>query len=247
MMGIQREMLSEHGLDNAVFQHVGDSGSNLMARQGTKMPQKIEGEAIPSRSDISAISDDDPTLRNSPTAARQMHGLKGVSRAGDKHPSPRNAGNDKLNNRMFFRLFQIANELQRKSVQQLGISTVQWAVLGALSQDRFAAGIPFGQLGDYLVVTRQNLDGVIKRLERDGLVRRVADNEDKRARLVQLTDLGKVYWEETLARIYQFYDQATAAFSFDDRVAFIYYINALQKELTKVDLPKSGLPKRNKS
>lgn len=167
--------------------------------------------------------------------------------AGDEPPPQRNAGNDQLNNRLFFRLFQIANELQRKSVQQLGITTVQWAVLGALSQEKFAAGIPFGQLGDYLVVTRQNLDGVIKRLERDGLVRRVTDDGDKRARLVQLTDLGRVYWKETLERIYQFYDQATATFSFDDRVSFIYYINALQKELSKVDLPQSELPKRHKS
>ena len=191
-----------------------------MAKQAMKMRRKIEGEPAVSGPDAGA---------------------------GDEPPAQRNAGTDQLNNRMFFRLFQIANELQRKSVQQLGITTVQWAVMGALSQDKFAAGIPFGQLGDYLVVTRQNLDGVIKRLERDGLVRRVADDEDKRARLVQLTDLGKVYWQETLERIYQFYDQATATFSFDDRVAFIYYINALQKELSKVDLPKSGLPKRYKS
>jgi hypothetical protein len=75
--------------------------------------------------------------------------------------SARNPGNDRLNNRIFFRLFQLGNELQRQAMQQLGITTVQWAALGALSQDKFASGIPFGQLGDYLIVTRQNLDGVI--------------------------------------------------------------------------------------
>ncbi|WP_281978741.1 MarR family winged helix-turn-helix transcriptional regulator [Pseudorhizobium flavum] len=157
----------------------------------------------------------------------------------------RNAGNDQLNNRMFFRLFQLGNELQRQAVQQLGITTVQWAVLGALSQEKFAAGIPFGLLGDYLVVTRQNLDGVIKRLERDGLVRRVTGNGDKRARLVQLTPRGGIYWKETMERIHQFYDQATAHFSFDDRVALVHYLNALQKDLATVELPKSGLPKRH--
>jgi|EndMetStandDraft_8_1072994.scaffolds.fasta_scaffold00586_10 DNA-binding MarR family transcriptional regulator len=161
--------------------------------------------------------------------------------------SARNPGNDQLNNRIFFRLFQLGNELQRQAMQQLGITTVQWAALGALSQDKFASGIPFGQLGDYLVVTRQNLDGVIKRLERDGLVQRVTGDGDKRARLVQLTPSGRTYWKETLQRIFQFYDQATAHFSFDDRVALVHYLNALQKDLAGVELPKSGLPKRNRS
>lgn len=168
-----------------------------------------------------------------------------IADAAPERVPARNIGNDQLNNRIFFRLFQLANELQRKSVQQLGITTVQWAVLGALSQEKVAEGIPFGQLGDYLVVTRQNLDGVIKRLERDGLVRRVTDHGDKRARLVQLTPRGKDFWQETLQRIYQFYDQATAHFSFDDRVTFIHYINQLQKDLNGVDLPLDGVPRRN--
>ncbi|RJT41508.1 MarR family transcriptional regulator [Mesorhizobium waimense] len=160
-------------------------------------------------------------------------------------PPARNAGTDQLNNRMFFRLFQLGNELQRQAVQQLGITTVQWAVLGALSQERFSSGIPLGNLGDYLVVTRQNLDGVLKRLERDGLVQRVTGDGDKRSRVVQLTPRGRTYWKETLERIYQFYDQATCHFSFDDRVALVHYLNALQKDLATVELPKSGLPKRN--
>lgn len=159
----------------------------------------------------------------------------------------RKPGFDQLNNRIFFRLFQLGNELQRQAIQQLGISTVQWAVLGALSQPKFADGIPLSDLGEYLVVTRQNLDGVLKRLERDGLVQRVAANSDKRARIVQLTPSGRFYWEEILKRIYQFYDQASARFSFDDRVALVHYLNELQKDLAKVSLSKAGLPKRNGS
>src|SRR3712207_5938461 len=85
-----------------------------------------------------------------------------------------------LNNRIFFRLFQVANTLQRQAVQQLGVTTVQWAVLGALSQERMADGIPMASLAEYLVVSRQNLDGVLKRLERDGMVQRVTDTADRR-------------------------------------------------------------------
>src|SRR5690348_10033640 len=91
---------------------------------------------------------------------------------------------DHLNNRIFFRLFQVANTLQKQAVKELGVTTVQWAVLGALSDPRPTYGVSVGTLADFLVVSRQNLDGVLKRLERDGLVERVMDPEDKRGRVV---------------------------------------------------------------
>lgn len=149
-----------------------------------------------------------------------------------------------LNNRIFFRLFQLGNLLQRQSVQQLGITTVQWAVLGAMSQPKFSSGIPLSDLGDYLLVTRQNLDGVLKRLERDGLVRRVTDDKDKRSRLVQLTPRGQRYWAETVIRIDEFYAQAAAKFDFDERVALVHYMNRLQRDLATVKLESGSLPKR---
>jgi DNA-binding MarR family transcriptional regulator len=159
--------------------------------------------------------------------------------------SLRNSGTDQLNNRIFFRLFQLGNELQRQAVQQLGITTVQWAVLGALSQQKFAAGMPMSDLGEYLVVTRQNLDGVLKRLERDGLAQRIAGSHDKRERMVRLTPYGQKYWKEILQRIFLFYDQASSNFSFDERVTLVHHLNELSKNLAKVELPRAGLPKRN--
>jgi DNA-binding MarR family transcriptional regulator len=143
---------------------------------------------------------------------------------------------DHLNNRIFFRLFQVANTLQKQAVKQLGVTTVQWAVLGALSDPRPTYGMSVGTLADFLVVSRQNLDGVLKRLERDGLVERVTDPEDKRARVVKLTPEGFAFWKELRERIFQFYDQAVSGFKFDDRVALAHYLNALQRFLTTVSL-----------
>jgi DNA-binding MarR family transcriptional regulator len=160
-----------------------------------------------------------------------------MSQAAKPVPPP-SAGPDEdhLNNRIFFRLFQLGNVLQRQAVRQLGVTTVQWAVLGALSQDRFAAGIPLGELGEYLVVSRQNLDGVLKRLERDRLVERVADEGDRRARVVRMTEEGRAFWARLREPIYAFYHQAAAAFRFDERVALLHYLNELQRDLSRVDL-----------
>jgi DNA-binding MarR family transcriptional regulator len=143
---------------------------------------------------------------------------------------------DHLNNRIFFRLFQVANTLQRQAVKELGVTTVQWAVLGALSDPRPATGISVGRLGEFLVVSRQNLDGVLKRLERDGLVERVIDPNDRRARVVRLTRAGLAFWTDLRARIFQFYDQAASAFRFDERVALAHYLNSMQKQLLQVRL-----------
>ena len=99
-----------------------------------------------------------------------------------------------VNNRIFFRLFQLGNTLQRQAVKELGISTVQWAVLGALSRAQAEDGMSFAELSDYLVVSRQNLDGVLKRLERDSHVVRIADASDRRARLIKLTPQGRRLW-----------------------------------------------------
>jgi DNA-binding MarR family transcriptional regulator len=145
---------------------------------------------------------------------------------------------DHLNNRIFFRLFQVANTLQRQAVKELGVTTVQWAVLGALSDPRPTYGVSVGTLADFLVVSRQNLDGVLKRLERDGLVERVTDPQDKRGRVVKLTADGFAFWKELRERIFQFYDQAVSGFKFDDRVALAHYLNSLQGLLTKVSLDR---------
>jgi DNA-binding MarR family transcriptional regulator len=143
---------------------------------------------------------------------------------------------DHLNNRIFFRLFQVANTLQKQAVKELGVTTVQWAVLGALSDPRPTSGMSVGTLADFLVVSRQNLDGVLKRLERDGLVERVTDAADKRARMVRLTREGFAFWTDLRERIFPFYDQAMAGFKFDDRVALAHYLNEMQRDLTKVRL-----------
>ena len=150
---------------------------------------------------------------------------------------------DHLNNRIFFRLFQVANTLQKQAVKELGVTTVQWAVLGALSDPRPTYGIAVGTLADFLVVSRQNLDGGLKRLERDGLVERIMDPEDKRARVVKLTKEGFAFWADLRERIFQFYDQAVSGFKFDDRVALAHYLNELQHQLVNVRLEQ---PRRDR-
>lgn len=147
-----------------------------------------------------------------------------------------------INNRLFFRLFQLGNLLQRQAVKELGVSTVQWAVLGALSRPSADDGMSFAELAGYLVVSRQNLDSVLKRLERNKHVVRVVDAADKRVRLVRLTPEGRRFWIALEPRIYEFYSQAMRQFRFDESIAFVHYLNTLQNDLLNVTLASGPDP-----
>jgi DNA-binding MarR family transcriptional regulator len=145
-----------------------------------------------------------------------------------------------VHNRLFFRLFQAGNTFDRQTMKELGITTVQWSVLGALSRPQAAAGMSFSDLAEYLVVSRQNLDGVLKRLEREGHAKRVADTADRRARNVLLTTEGRKFWDSLQPKIYEFYRQAVEALRFDDKVALVHFLNQLNDGLSKVSLASTA-------
>lgn len=142
-----------------------------------------------------------------------------------------------INNRLFFRLFQVANTLHTKGTQALddfGVTTQQWSVLGALSRPQAAGGMSINELSRYLLVSRQNLTGLLNRLERDGLVERITGEEDRRERRITLSAKGIGLWESLAGPIHTFYDAALKGFSFDDRLAFIHYINVLQRNMSQL-------------
>lgn len=151
-----------------------------------------------------------------------------------------------VSNRIFFRLFQLGNTLQTRSAGILGVSAVQWAVLGALSAERSASGIALGDLAEYLMVSRQNLDGVLKRLEREGYVERVIGPTDRRARIVRITPQGRAFWDSLEQRIEAFYRTATLDLSFEEKLSLTQLLNRLQSNLMAMggDAAEPGAPRR---
>ena len=143
---------------------------------------------------------------------------------------------DETSNRLFFRLFQAANTLTTKATQALdefGVTSTQWSVLGALSRPQAADGMSVGELTQYLLVSRQNLGGVLGRLEREGLVRRIVGTTDRRERTVVLTPKGTELWRALAEPINEFYAHALRGFTDDDRRAFIRAISLLQRNMAE--------------
>jgi DNA-binding MarR family transcriptional regulator len=71
----------------------------------------------------------------------------------------------------------------------IGLSLAKLAALKALSDA--AESLPLTQLAERLSCVKSNITQLVDRLEADGLVRRQADPNDRRARLATLTAAGR--------------------------------------------------------
>jgi MarR family transcriptional regulator, organic hydroperoxide resistance regulator len=145
---------------------------------------------------------------------------------------------DETNNRLFFRFFQASNTLQTMStraLEEFGVTSTQWSVLGALSRPQAADGMTVGELSQYLLVSRQNLNGVLNRLERDSLVMRAVSHADRRERRVTLSSHGRELWSKLTEPINTFYEHALRGFSDADRQAFIRHITLIQKNMADTE------------
>jgi DNA-binding MarR family transcriptional regulator len=144
-----------------------------------------------------------------------------------------------LANRLFFRLYQCANMLHKtgsRAVEAEGLTTQQWAVLGALSRDKVEGGMSIGDLARYLMVSRQNLAGLISRMERDGHIAVVPDTRDRRSKIVKMTNSGQHVWQ-VLARpkIRAYYEQILADFSINDTTHALHYLLKILENMKRLD------------
>ena len=144
-----------------------------------------------------------------------------------------------LANRLFFRLYQCANMLHKtgtRAVEAEGLTTQQWAVLGALSRPEAQPGMSVGDLARYLMVSRQNLSGLISRMERDGHVSTQPDERDRRSRLVCMTEPGRKLWvAQATPKIEAYYEDVLANFSSDDMTHTLHYLLKLLDNMKQLD------------
>jgi len=154
---------------------------------------------------------------------------------------PKNTKNTRLElaNRLFFRLYQCANMLHKtgtRAVEKEGLTTQQWAVLGALSRSDAEGGMSVGDLARYLKVSRQNLSGQIGRMARDGHIELQADAKDRRAKRITMTLHGRKIWEkDAQPKIREYYEAALVDFSTGDLTHTLHYLMKLLDNMEKID------------
>jgi DNA-binding MarR family transcriptional regulator len=150
-----------------------------------------------------------------------------------------------LANRLFFRLYQCANMLHKtgsRAVEAEGLTTQQWAVLGALSRPEVQGSMSVGDLARYLMVSRQNLAGLLSRMERDGHIGTAPSAQDRRSRLVTMTASGLDLWtHKALPKIHGYYEQALEGFSVSDITHSLHYLLKLLDNMKQLDKEDIGV------
>ena len=153
-----------------------------------------------------------------------------------------NSARADLANRVFFRLYQCANMLHKtgtRAVEAEGLTTQQWAVLGALSRPDAEGGMSVGDLARYLMVSRQNLSGLISRMESAGHIGTAPDGRDRRSRLVTMTESGRDVWTRLAQpKIHDYYEQALDGFSSNDLTHTLHYLLKLLENMKRLDNDK---------
>jgi len=144
-----------------------------------------------------------------------------------------------LSNRIFFKLYQCANMLHKtgsRAVETEGLTTQQWAVLGALSRPQAKDGMGVGELAHYLMVSRQNLSEMINRMASAGHVRIGPGRIDRRSRRITMTASGAKLWRQrALPKIHAYYDQALEGFSMHDLTHTLHYLLRMLENMQHIE------------
>jgi MarR family transcriptional regulator, 2-MHQ and catechol-resistance regulon repressor len=83
-----------------------------------------------------------------------------------------------------------------------GLTLPQGNVLWTLNARAPDAGMPITEIANSQGVSKANMTGIIDRMEREGLVRRVPDPNDRRVTLIEMTDKAKILMQ-TLTPTYE--------------------------------------------
>ena len=95
----------------------------------------------------------------------------------------------------FLRFNLISNKKLQDALEKLDLTPPQFYVLATIG---YAGGLPFGEIGEKMMVTVSNLTGIVDRLEEKGLVARERDVHDRRVIRARLTEKGSKLYKNTI-------------------------------------------------
>lgn len=89
--------------------------------------------------------------------------------------------------------YHLAQKHYRESLRGSGLTQPQFEVMTQIADDE---GIPLTRIGENLMVTGGNITGIIDRLEKNGVVKRKRDKEDRRVIRAFFTAKGKRLYQQ---------------------------------------------------
>lgn len=113
-----------------------------------------------------------------------------------------------------------------------GLTLSQLNVLMMLKYQSENGQLNQTELGSMLLLKRSGLTGLVDRMEKGGLVRRIPDPDDRRVNLVEMTDEGKQLLDKTEAPYFSRIEQITQVLSEEDHAAISLILEKIRNQLT---------------
>ncbi|MEH6544715.1 MAG: MarR family transcriptional regulator [Porticoccaceae bacterium] len=132
--------------------------------------------------------------------------------------------------KLFFRLYQACNISVRRVgniLTEYNMSAQQFSVLGSLGRTGFESGLTVNEMVEYLMVSRQSLNGVLNRMEKAGYIKRSVNPDDQRSRKITLCPLGREVLDQVRPRLQAFYQKSLIDMSEEKRLDSIDSLNFL--------------------
>lgn len=141
----------------------------------------------------------------------------------------------------FLHLLRVASDLSLAldgCLSQHGLLQGRWWVLILLMREEHCISLP-SVLAEKAGVSRATMTGLIDGLERDGLVERIFDKDDRRRVSIRLTAAGQEKLDQVMPDYYTRLRQCMAGVSEDERDVFNAILVKLNAGITAFDVPGS--------
>ncbi len=154
---------------------------------------------------------------------------------------PAHASHSKQSLRLWLRLLACTSAIEKNVRQRFKddfeTTLPRFDVLAIL--DWASDTLTMGELTERLMVSNGNTTGVVKRLEREGLVERFSSPDDRRTFYVRLTGKGKTSFAKMASAHESWIDDACNSLNADEIGIMLQQLAAL-KESIEVDQSRGG-------
>ncbi|WP_025697667.1 MarR family winged helix-turn-helix transcriptional regulator [Paenibacillus durus] len=114
-----------------------------------------------------------------------------------------------------------SNQLEKELLSKFDITLSQWAVLSIVWEEE---GIALSRIQEVLDVKVSTASGVLKRMEKKGLILRSQNKDDKREIQLFLTEKSKKLEKEVIQTVKDFNKRLLADFTPEEKALFTSFI-----------------------
>ena len=126
---------------------------------------------------------------------------------------------------------KIENEVRGRLRSTFGVTLPKFDLMAQL--ERHPKGLKMGDLSRRMMVTRGNITGITRKLEREGLVERVANPEDRRVFSVRLTAAGRQAFRK-MAKVHKMWvAEQLSGLAASDKEKLINLLSELKQQLNR--------------